>query len=209
MDFNEWEPIYESILKDMGFSRKGDEQAALILSAMLNSSNTTGIHKLQQLIEGKDILVCGNAPVLRDELEFVNAGGFVIIAADGAAAVLVDRDIIPKIIVTDLDGDVEKEIVANQRGCLMVVHAHADNIDKLEMYVPQLTKMIGSTQAKPLGNVYNFGGFSDGDRCVYLAKEFGAASITLIGFDFKDENVDPVKKKKLKWARLLIEKIIP
>ena len=209
MDFNEWEPIYESILKDMGFSRKGDEQAALILSAMLNISNTTDVHKLQQLIEGKDILVCGNAPLLRDELELVNADDFIIIAADGAAAVLVDRDIIPKIIVTDLDGDVEKEIVANQRGCLMVVHAHADNIDKLEMYVPWLTKMIGSTQAKPLGNVYNFGGFSDGDRCVYLAKEFGAASITLIGFDFNDENVDPVKKKKLKWARLLIEKIIP
>lgn len=209
MDFNEWEPIYESILKDMGFSRKGDEQAALILSAMLNNSNTTGVHKLQQLIEGKDILVCGNAPLLRDELELINADDFVIIAADGAAAVLVDHDIIPKIIVTDLDGDVEKEIVANQRGCLMVVHAHGDNIDKLEMYVSQLTKMIGSTQAKPLGNVYNFGGFSDGDRCVYLAKEFGAASITLIGFDFNDENVDPVKKKKLKWACLLIEKIIP
>ena len=209
MDFNEWEPIYESILKDMGFSRKGDEQAALILSAMLNISNTTDVHKLQQLIEGKDILVCGNAPLLRDELELVNADDFIIIAADGAAAVLVDRDIIPKIIVTDLDGDVEKEVVANQRGCLMVVHAHADNIDKLEMYVPRLTKMIGSTQAKPLDNVYNFGGFSDGDRCVYLAKEFAAASITLIGFDFDDENVDPVKKKKLKWARLLIEKIIP
>ncbi|MDY0386175.1 MAG: DUF115 domain-containing protein [Methanolobus sp.] len=209
MDFNEWEPIYESILKDMGFSRKSDEQAALTLSAMLKTSNTTGVLKLQQLIEGKDILVCGNAPVLRDELELVNADDFVIIAADGASAVLVDRDIIPEIIVTDLDGDIEKEIIANQRGCLMLVHAHGDNIDKLEMYVPQLTKMIGSTQAKPLGNVYNFGGFSDGDRCVYLAKEFGAVSITLIGFDFNDENVDPVKKKKLKWARLLIEKIIP
>ncbi|WP_342305121.1 6-hydroxymethylpterin diphosphokinase MptE-like protein [Methanolobus sp. ZRKC5] len=209
MDFNEWEPIYESILNDMGFSREGDEQAALILSGMLKTSNTTGVLRLHQLIEGKDILVCGNAPLLRDELELVNADDFVIIAADGAAAVLVDRDIIPEIIVTDLDGDVDKEIVANQKGCLMVVHAHGDNIDKLEMYVPWLTRMIGSTQAKSLDNVYNFGGFSDGDRCVYLAKEFGAASITLIGFDFDDGNVDPIKKKKLKWARLLIEKIIP
>ncbi len=209
MDFNEWEPIYESILKDMGFNREDDEQAALILSCMLKASNTIGVLKLHQLIEGKDVLVCGNAPVLHDELELINAGDFIIIAADGAAAVLVDHDIIPEIIVTDLDGDVEKEMIANQRGSLMVVHAHGDNIDKLKMYVPLLTKMVGSTQAKPLDNVYNFGGFSDGDRCVYLAKEFGAASITIIGFDFDDENVDPIKKKKLKWARLLIDNIIP
>jgi Uncharacterized Rossmann fold enzyme len=209
MDFNEWEPIYESILKDMGFSREGDEQAALILSDMLTALNTTDILQLEQLIKGKDIIVCGNAPVLRDELELVNTGDFVIIAADGATAVLVDNNIIPDIIVTDLDGDVEKEIISNQKGSVMVVHGHGDNIDKLEKYVLRLTKMIGSTQAAPLENVYNFGGFSDGDRCVYLAKEFGAASITMIGFDFEDKNVNPIKKKKLKWARLLIEKIVP
>ena len=53
MDFNEWEPIYESILKDMGFSREGDEQAALILSAMLDTSNSADISELKALIEEK------------------------------------------------------------------------------------------------------------------------------------------------------------
>ncbi|WP_094228934.1 6-hydroxymethylpterin diphosphokinase MptE-like protein [Methanolobus psychrotolerans] len=209
MDFNQWEPIYESILKDMGFSREGDEQAALILSDMLCSSNSADISWLLELIEGRDILVCGNAPVLGDELELVYADDLIIIAADGATAVLVDRGIIPDVIVTDLDGDVEKEIFANKKGSLIVVHAHGDNIDKLKMYVPLLKKIIGSTQAAPLDNVFNFGGFSDGDRCVYLAKEFGAASINLVGFDFEDKNVNPVKKKKLEWARLLIERINP
>jgi hypothetical protein len=207
MDFNEWEPIYESILKDMGFSREGDEQAALILSAMLDSSNSAEISELETLIEGKDVLVCGNAPVLARELELIEPDDFVIIAADGATAILVDRGVIPNVIVTDLDGDVEKEIIANKEGSIMVVHGHGDNIDKLNVYVPQLTRIVGSTQAAPLENVFNFGGFSDGDRCAYLAKEFGAASITLVGFDFDDENVDPIKKKKLKWARLLIEKL--
>lgn len=207
MDFNEWEPIYESILKDMGFSREGDEQAALLLSATLNASNSVDISELKVLIEGKDILVCGNAPVLAQELEFINPADFVIIAADGATAVLVDKGIIPDVIVTDLDGDVEKEIIANKAGSIMVVHGHGDNIDKLNAYVPKLNRIIGSTQAAPLENVFNFGGFSDGDRCAYLAKEFGAASITLLGFDFDDENVNPIKKKKLKWARLLIEKL--
>jgi hypothetical protein len=207
MDFNEWEPIYESILKDMDFSREGDEQAALLLSATLNASNSADISELKVLIEGKDILVCGNAPVLAQELELINPADFVIIAADGATAVLVDKGIIPDVIVTDLDGDVEKEIIANKAGSIMVVHGHGDNIDKLNAYVPKLNRIIGSTQAAPLENVFNFGGFSDGDRCAYLAKEFGAASITLLGFDFDDENVNPIKKKKLKWARLLIEKL--
>jgi hypothetical protein len=207
MDFNEWEPIYESILKDMDFSREGDEQAALLLSATLNASNSADISELKVLIEGKDILVCGNAPVLAQELELINPADFVIIAADGATAVLVDKGIIPDVIVTDLDGDVEKEIIANKAGSIMVVHGHGDNIDKLHTYAPKLNRIIGSTQAAPLENVFNFGGFSDGDRCAYLAKEFGAASITLLGFDFDDENVNPIKKKKLKWARLLIEKL--
>ncbi|WP_321428571.1 6-hydroxymethylpterin diphosphokinase MptE-like protein [uncultured Methanolobus sp.] len=207
MDFNEWEPIYESILKDMGFSREEDEQAALLLSAMLNAFNSADISELKSLIEGKDALICGNAPVLPQELKLINPDDFVIIAADGATAVLVDKGIIPDVIVTDLDGDVEKEIIANKAGSIMVVHGHGDNVDKLNAYVPKLNRIIGSTQAAPLENVFNFGGFSDGDRCAYLAKEFGAASITLIGFDFDDENVDPIKKKKLKWARLLIEKL--
>ncbi len=213
MDFRKWEPIYESILKDMGFNREDDERAALILSDMLRNKKTdpdlADISRLRGLIEGNAIIVCGNAPVLREDLELIDPDNFVIIAADGATAVLVAEDIIPDIIVTDLDGDVHSEIVANQRGALMVVHAHGDNIDKLEKYVPEFIRIIGSTQSEPLDNVFNFGGFSDGDRCVYLADEFGASGITLLGFDLDDETVDPVKKKKLEWARYLITQIIP
>jgi uncharacterized Rossmann fold enzyme len=86
----------------------------------------------------------------------------------------------------------------------MVVHAHGDNVDALSEEVPRLKRVVGTTQSKPLDNVYNFGGFTDGDRCVFLAQEFGARSITLIGFDFKDTNVTPLKKKKLVWAEKLI-----
>jgi uncharacterized Rossmann fold enzyme len=70
--------------------------------------------------------------------------------------------------------------------------------------VPKLKSVIGTTQAAPFDHVYNFGGFSDGDRCVFLAKEFGARSIRIIGFDLDDTNVTPKKLKKLKWARKLL-----
>jgi len=52
--------------------------------------------------------------------------------------------------------------------------------------------------------VYNFGGFSDGDRCFFVTREFGAIKIRLAGFDFEDNDVNPIKKKKLKWAKKLI-----
>ena len=209
MDFDSWEPTYLKILADFGFSRKGDERAALILSKMLEKERdeTDGILALANLIYGKDILVCGNAPILANELNLIDTGDYVIITADGATAVLLDRGIVSDIIVTDLDGDVKKEIAANKKGALAIVHAHGDNIDQIKKYVPLLREVIGTTQSTPLDNVYNFGGFTDGDRCVYLAKEFGAASITLVGFDFDDVDVSDMKKKKLKWAKLLIDAI--
>jgi uncharacterized Rossmann fold enzyme len=43
---------------------------------------------------------------------------------------------------------------------------------------------------------------------VFLATEFGADKIELIGFDFEDEEVSAKKKKKLKWAKRLIGDVI-
>jgi uncharacterized Rossmann fold enzyme len=115
------------------------------------------------------------------------------------------RGIVPDIIVTDLDGSFEAILKANQMGSIAIVHAHGDNIDQLQEYVPQLGKIIGTAQCRPPGGLFNFGGFTDGDRSVFLAKELGAVSIKLLGFDFEDESVTPRKRKKLAWARKLIE----
>ncbi|WP_292373578.1 6-hydroxymethylpterin diphosphokinase MptE-like protein [Methanosarcina sp. UBA411] len=208
MDFATWEPIYERILEDFGFDREGDEKAALFLSRMLTEENTASLSKLRALISGKPVLVCGNAPRLRDDLSEINFLDFTVIAADGAAAVLMDVGIIPEVICTDLDGnseaDIEKEILACEMGSIVLIHAHGDNIDKLEKYVPRFKRFIATTQARPFDKVYNFGGFSDGDRCFFVAREFGAKKIRLVGFDFEDSDVNPIKKKKLKWAKKLI-----
>ncbi|HWQ19331.1 MAG TPA: hypothetical protein VN455_06085, partial [Methanotrichaceae archaeon] len=64
---------------------------------------------------------------------------------------------------------------------------------------------LGTCQCRPPEGLFNFGGFTDGDRCVFLARHFGAGSIRLIGFDFSDPGVTPRKSKKLGWARRLIE----
>ncbi len=209
MKFEEWEPVYKLILEDMGFDRAEDERAALMLSEMLEikagrKDGVAGIDALRKAIKGQDVLVCGKAPSLADDIKSTDFKKYVTIAADGATSILMKNGITPDIIVTDLDGNMDDEARA---GAIMVVHAHGDNIEALRKEVPRLKRVLGTTQAKPLKNVYNFGGFTDGDRGVFIAKEMGARSITLIGFDFRDENVTPLKKKKLVWAERLIKMV--
>lgn len=198
------------ILEDMGFDRTKDERAARKLSGLLEikareKNGVVGIDVLQRAIKGKDVVACGKAPTLADNIKNVELKKYVIIAADGATSVLMKNGITPEIIVTDLDGNMDDEAKA---GAIMVVHAHGDNMEALGKYVPGLKKVIGTTQSRPLWNVHNFGGFTDGDRCVFLAKEMEARSITLVGFDFEDENVTPMKKKKLAWAKRLIDMVM-
>lgn len=202
MDFKQWEPIYEEILRDFGWNREEDEGSAILLSRLLSGKNRN-VSILKKKLEGKDVLVCGNALTLSGDLDRITTDKYVIIAADGATSTLLEKGIFPDIIVTDLDGYIPDEIEAGRKGAVMVVHAHGDNMKKLEA-VKNMRDVIGTTQAAPLKNVHNFGGLSDGDRSVFLAHAFGAGSITLAGFDFNDEKVTEMKKKKLRWARKLI-----
>lgn len=208
MQFDSWEPIYREILEDFGFSRERDEEAAEILSSMLPPAEPM-LQEAFRRISGRNAVVCGNAPSLSEDIEQLQkAPGkdkCPLIVADGAAAVLLKIGMVPDIIVTDLDGPFPEIQRAHDLGSLVVVHAHGDNIDALRRCVPKLRAVMGTTQSRPLKNVYNFGGFTDGDRCVFLAKALGSASIWLVGFDFEDESVTPRKKKKLAWAKRLIE----
>ncbi|MCQ2071391.1 MAG: DNA transporter, partial [archaeon] len=69
--------------------------------------------------------------------------------------------------------------------------------------------VVLTTQGRPQNTVFNYGGFTDGDRCVCLAREFGATRILLYGFDFDHPTVkegsDPSRKlAKLGWAKRII-----
>ncbi len=221
MRYSDWVPIYEEILKDFGFDRAKDDEAAKVASAIIAYKGRTGEktvkQEVEELITGKRVIICGNAPCLEhdirekekefDVLHFYRE--YVVIAADGATSVLMRNAIIPDIVCTDLDGTIADIITANRLGAIIVVHAHGDNIEMLKKVLPALNEnVLCTTQSKPFHNVHNFGGFTDGDRCVFLAKEFGARSIELIGFDFEDTQVTTRKRKKLKWAKRLIGDIL-
>jgi uncharacterized Rossmann fold enzyme len=204
MQFATWEPIYQSILQDFSFSPGRDEEAAMLLAKLLRDREPL-LCTAEAIVAGHSAIVCGNAPSLEKELERLQERDAVFLAADGATSVLLRHGIVPDIVVTDLDGPFPAILKANQMGSIAVVHAHGDNLDALNSYVPKLVRIIGTVQCRPPPGLYNFGGFTDGDRCVFLARELGAASIKLVGFDFEDEGVTPRKKRKLEWARKLIE----
>jgi uncharacterized Rossmann fold enzyme len=197
--FEDWEPYYLRILSHFSFDRARDEEAALLLSSLLTRDD---LPLLDELIRGRTATVCGNGPNLVDELDRIRG---TVIAADGAANRLFARGIRPDAIVTDLDGATDAFIGMNRAGTVIVVHAHGDNMPLLRKWVPRFPgPLVGTTQSRPFGGIHNFGGFSDGDRAVFLAEALGASGVVIAGFFLDDPNVDPVKRGKLLFARELL-----
>ena len=205
MDFEAWEPFYAQILNDFGFSRAQDEAVARDLDARLGGRRAAD-RDLRSLLEGQEVTVAGNGPNLAAEIE--DARG-VLVTADEATSVVLGRGLRPAILVTDLDGTVQDQVKANDAGTIAVVHGHGDNGPAVRQWSPLFAGMtVATTQSRPAGELRNFGGFTDGDRAVFLADHFGAARIHLIGFDFEHpspKDLDPRRKqRKLDWAYILL-----
>lgn len=214
MKFIDWFPYYQNIRWQFGYSTQKDQAAADMLSRMIKKK-ALDARVLQRKILGKQVMVIGAGPSLEKNMEFIKLNtNFVKVVANGAVQALIERNIKPTIVVTDLDGNPSFLQKAEQLGATLVVHAHGDNINKLKKLVPKFRHLIGSTQVMPVENVYNFGGFTDGDRCVFLAEEFGAKEIILIGMELgknigkysKEVIIDiDLKRKKMKAGKRLLE----
>ena len=136
----------------------------------------------------------------------------IIVSADGATKALIEIGLKPDIIVTDLDGYLPAIVYSNLKNSYVVVHAHGDNIDKLISYVRFFRKIIGTTQVMPLPKIYNFGGFTDGDRCIYLAYSLKARYVLLFGMDFGSKvgrySKEFISDYKTKIVKLAIGKLL-
>lgn len=72
MYFPEWEPIYESIIKDFGYSREKDEEAARLLHSIAGKKSSKS-DVLRDIIEGNKISICGAASSLQHDLKKLTA----------------------------------------------------------------------------------------------------------------------------------------
>jgi len=177
-----WDSKYKKILKDFGYSRKKDNQSCKLLDSLLPKK--TPIVKIRDLIENKPVFVIGAGPSLPSCISILKKYKKITkIVADGATRAIIENGLKPDIVVTDLDGDIKSLKKVGRTNTLMVVHAHGDNSDKINL-VKNFKNCTGTTQTKPVGRVHNFGGFTDGDRCVFLANHFNAKKIILLGMDF-------------------------
>ena len=180
-----WKKRYFSILKELNYSEKKDKESALILDSILKKTDT--IEKIKKIIEGKTIFVIGSGPSLSIAIpKLKKLEKSIKIAADSSLKPLVDNGIIPDIIVTDLDGNEDAIKKISKTKSIFVIHAHGDNIEKLQI-VKKMKNCIGTTQTNPFNKVQNFGGFTDGDRGVFLASYFNAKKIILFGMDFGNQ----------------------
>ena len=213
MDFEQWSPWYEAIRADFGFDRERDEGSARSLAAMVPPEQLCRPDRLRTKIRN-EVTVCANGPSLDGRLHLIDKRS-TIISAGPATTVLYEGGIRPDIFVTDLDGPIEADLRCNQEGSVAVIHAHGDNLDRLVELVPRfLGPIVPTTQAAPSPNIFDFGGFTDGDRAVCLARHFGARKVRLLGFDFDEPRLKPgqdrqVKLRKLAWARKIIFDLNP
>ena len=182
MTITGWESKYRDILKDFGYSRNNDTQSAKLLNSLLQKKTLSiGI---RDLIKDKPVFVIGAGPSLPSCISILKRHKKITkIVADGATKAIIENGLRPDIVVTDLDGDIKSLKKAGRTNTIMVVHAHGDNSERINL-VKYFKNCIGTTQTKPIGKVNNFGGFTDGDRCVFLADNFKAKKIILLGMDF-------------------------
>ncbi len=209
MNYSEWLPWYEEICTHFGFNPHDDFLSSILLDDLAKIKGTSFSFRRQFI--GKDIQVVGNGPNLPATLENGRQGTYFV--ADSALPVYYRILGPPDVIVTDLDGDAVLTRKCQEEGSRLVIHAHGDNREKVRRVLPDINEeVLCTTQNAPFGMIYNFGGFTDGDRAAYLADQVGARSIILTGFDFLHPTGKPggdpiIKAEKLKYAERLLENL--
>ena len=226
MDFNEWEGWYKEILETLGFSRDDDEKTAELLDKILDEKGCLTIEEFfDEMMEKKDtskFIVVGAGPSIKKHIKYVkenyDLNDYLIVSADGATTAMLEDDLVPDIVATDLDGKMEDLLAANSLGSYFVIHAHGNNEELITNWTTSFDKILGTTQSMPIGHLYNFGGFTDGDRAMFFTLALGCEEMVLAGMDFgttvtkySRPNIegatgpaDEIKTKKLIFAERLL-----
>ena len=197
-----WWHFQKEINEDFGFNIKREKVAQNLLTRLSRGRPLENLN-----LSGKKVVIVGadlsnNTPLPKDFL----------IAADGAVKAFRERNHVPDIVVSDLDGYPSDINWATRNGAALVIHGHGDNLSRLIEYVPKMN-FTTLTSTYPSESLDCWGGFTDGDRSILMALSLGAASVSLLGFSFDSlgkytgSSSPQVKKKKLHWAKRIIFEI--
>ena len=230
IEFKDW---YFKILNDFNFEYQKDREARDILSNILiEKSDKWSLEEILSafkiLIQTKKfIFIYGCGPSLEETVDYMIKiqgkkifSNAVNLVADGAARLLIKRKIPIDGIFTDLEGITKKNF---DKSKYIIVHAHGNNKTRLKYFendILNFPNIIGTTQAEPIYNIINSGGFTDGDRILYFIASLllPIHELYLVGMDFnnivgkyskleieKNHIAEPIKLKKLQYGLKLIE----
>ncbi|MEA3137777.1 MAG: 2-amino-4-hydroxy-6-hydroxymethyldihydropteridine diphosphokinase [Thermoplasmata archaeon] len=213
MEWMAWAPTMAAIRAEFGYDPEPDREAAHALHKLVPATNRMrdlGV----EVRNRRDVVIAGCGLGLGKAKADLFLGKAVV-AADGATERLRELGVVPRIVVTDLDGKPEALEWAAAQGSRMAVHAHGDNRKAIAELVPRLGPQVyGTHQLEPapgLEPMKNVGGFTDGDRAVLLCEHLGARAALLVGFEMDQppskysHEWDPkTKPRKLAWAEKIV-----
>ena len=204
MTIRGWKTRYREIRGMFGYKESDDIASAKKLNSMIEKKFPSSNFKKK--IFGKTVFVIGAGPSLDNAVTVIKKYENVTkIVADGAVQAFIKHKIRPDFLITDLDGDIKSIKKIARTNTPIIVHAHGDNTKHLEI-VKKFRNKAGTTQSEKFGRLENFGGFTDGDRCVFFAENFKAGKIILFGMDFGNTigkySKHVVKDRSLKLKKL-------
>ena len=198
-DIGWWWKFQEEISVQFDFSKIREDVASRLVSDIKQN-----ISSIRECIEKKDLILVGAGLQKGTSIPSSN-----VIVADGALRACLEQDILPSLIVTDLDGYIPDILWARKKGSKVIVHAHGDNIARVFQYLSDINpNCITTTYPSASSNCW--GGFTDGDRALMMSLSLNCNSVKMIGFNYNiignySGDYSPRKLEKLLWAQKIVE----
>ena len=127
-----WKTKFKEIRREFGYREKDDYLSAKKLNSLLKKKFSK--KQLQDIITGKTVFIIGAGPSLSESLVYIKkCKNITKIVADGAVRALLEENMKPDILVTDLDGDLNSIKKIGRTKIPIIIHAHGDNYDRLEI----------------------------------------------------------------------------
>ena len=194
-----WWKFQEEISVQFDFSKIREDVASRLVSDIKQN-----ISSIRKCIEKKDLILVGAGLQKGTYIPSSN-----VIVADGALRACLEQDILPSLIVTDLDGYIPDLLWARKKGSKVILHAHGDNIARVFQYLSDINpNCITTTYPSASSNCW--GGFTDGDRALMMSLSLNCNSVKMIGFNYNiignySGDYSPRKLEKLLWAQKIVE----
>lgn len=198
-DIGWWWKFQEEISVQFDFSKIREDVASRLVS-----DTKQNISSIRKCIEKKDLILVGAGLQKGTDIPSSN-----VIVADGALRACLEQDILPSLIVTDLDGYIPDILWARKKGSKVILHAHGDNIARVFQYLSDINpNCITTTYPSASSNCW--GGFTDGDRALMMSLSLNCNSVKMIGFNYKiignySGDYSPRKLEKLLWSQKIVE----